>query len=322
MMGRKRSFMNSPVVFVFLTFILHNIAYPRVGWTTLCEKWSPARLIGVLNSRLIPEASGLAISRQLPHTLYHVNDSGDGPFVYVTDYFGDYTRTLRIPDFNPQDVEDLAMGPCYFGRSCLIVGDIGDNEKKRTELTLAVFDEKEYADNDTVFLLNTVRVEYPGYPNIEAHDAEAMALHPTSGDLYILTKEIGPAKMYRLKKEQWHRMTGEIQTLTFVGEIDFSKLKGGRGLASRLVTSLDISPDGNRLLALTYEKAFEFSIDLSRGSLKPTIEMIEGVDYRSIAIKPLAQQEAIAYFPNGRDFLYETEALIGSADIMGVECLQ
>ena len=84
---------------------------------------------------------------------------------------------------------------------------------------------------------------------------------------------------------------------------------------------MDISADGQRMLVLTYLNAFEFYVDLSSSPLKPTSEMVDGVDYQEIEVTALPQQESVAYLPSGEGFLYTTEAGNRSgAPIMRVSC--
>ena len=79
-----------------------------------------------------------------------------------------------------------------------------------------------------------------------------------------------------------------------------------------------ISPDGRRMLVLTYENAFEFQIDVSDPALNLDRNLVEGIDYREIELVHLRQQEAIAYTNDG--FIYGTEAGTGRSPLMRVRC--
>ena len=61
--------------------------------------------------------------------------------------------------------------------------------------------------------------------------------------------------------------------------------------------------------------------DLSAGSLDPANWKV-GRDYRAIALTTLEQEEAIAYLPEGRSLLYDTERLskTKTARIMRMDC--
>src|SRR5690349_18401504 len=109
---------------------MHPILVPFVA--SLCAQWSGPVQVGTLDPAFLPEASGIAVSRQYEDRYYHINDSGDGAAFYVTDSAGQKTRKVAIRGYKPQDTEDLALGPCDGGGdTCLFVGDIGDNAQKR-----------------------------------------------------------------------------------------------------------------------------------------------------------------------------------------------
>ncbi len=285
-------------------------------------RWGSATISGSLDASVLDEASGLAVSRQFSDRLYHVNDSGDGPFFYLSNARGGNLQAVRIAGFNARnaDVEDIAIGPCSIG-SCLFVGNIGDNLEIRDSIEVFVIAEQmEYSD--VALPLQRLELSYPDGP----HNAEAMAVHP-NGDIYILTKESDdgsrralPAKLYKIASSQWQEASG-VQTLSFVGELDLPALSPSLlGYFTRVVTALDISPDGKRFLVLTYENAFEFFFAQAPVQLKPTRQLREGVDYLAIRLRRLPQQEGIAYVDN-RSFLYDTEALGSAPEIRLVECL-
>ena len=139
-----------------------------------------------------------------------------------------------------------------------------------------------------------------------------MAVHP-NGDLYLLSKSWrvylllpAPARLYKISHERIRAAPdAEPQTLTFVGELDLSKLSGTT--LGSVATSMDIAPDGSAFLVLTYRDVLEFYTDLSSEPLKASGEMVEGEDYAVLNAAQLPQQEAIAYLPNGRDFIYTSE---------------
>lgn len=70
----------------------------------------PTEILGELDPLLVGEASGLAISRQFPDRLYHHNDSGGGPYFYLTSFSGEHTQKIEIEGFDDsgQDLEDMA----------------------------------------------------------------------------------------------------------------------------------------------------------------------------------------------------------------------
>jgi len=287
----------------------------------LCQRWSEPVTVGLLDTAMLPEASGLAVSRLVEERLYHINDSDDGAYLYLTDSQGGATRQVRIERFTPVDAEELASGPCDGGQPCLFVGDIGDNNAVRNEIRVVVLRERDLSA-ERVVPYRQLRLRYPDGPR----DAEALAVDP-EGNIYLLSKEGNPwrlraasARLYRLAAG-WEASTEAVQTLEPLGVIDLPALGQGRSsLLGWLATGMDLSPDGERLLVLTYEHALEF---VFAAALKPVGELIAGVDYRFIPLRRLPQQEAIAYSSDGRSFYYSTELRIPFrvAELLRLDCL-
>ena len=269
----------------------------------------PSTVLGTLDPELLDEASGIAVSRRVPDRLYHVNDSGGRGFTfYYTDKRGTSLRESRIGSVKraTKDMEELTLGPCG-DQSCLYMGNIGDNDRKRDDIDVVLVEEKATFGEREGFWKH-LKLRFPD----GKFDTEAMAVHP-NGDLYILTKSWrvyllipAPARLYKLSHERIKAAgDAEPQTLSFVAELDLSRLSGG--VLGNVATSLDIAPDGSKFLVLTYREALEFYTDLSKETLKLSEAMVEGQDYAALNIPQLPQQEAIAYLENGRDFIYTSE---------------
>jgi len=283
--------------------------------------WGSAREIGAVE-QVIDEASGVAVSRRIPNRLYHNNDSGDTGRFFVTDLAGRETRIVNVKDFNPVDAEDIALGPCGAGIDCIFIADIGDNGSTRPQLELVVVEEQQNFPAEVQPRFR-IRIRYPDAP----HDAESLSVHP-DGSIYIITKNratatapAGIAQIYRLKADQWRAPKNNVETLELVTTFDLGKLMPGSIDIGRLPTAMDIAPDGKRFLLLTYTDAIEFLFDLS-GSIPPADRWKPGEQYNRISLTILEQQEAIAYLPDGKSFLYETErpAPGSRARIMRVDC--
>lgn len=298
--------------------------------TVLCvsrvaaDPCAPARQIGSLDRRRIPEASGMAASMTFTGRLYFINDGGNGPFFFVTDMQGRIEQAVRMAGVeDPQaDYEGMSLGPCSDATSCLFVGDIGDNHAKRAQIELWIFEEVGRFSNPAV-PLRRVRLTYPDGP----HDAEGLAVDP-NGDVYVLTKGINyearrawPSKLFRLRRSQWEKAEGP-QRLTLAGEIDLGRIAAKEsGLRALAATGFDISSDGSKFVVLTYANAFEFPIRLGVPQLALERELASR-RCRTIPLQQLPQQECIAYLPGGRNLLYATESHGRPAEIMQVACGQ
>lgn len=295
-----------------------------------CESWSPGEKIMELDASLLPEASGLAISRALPHTFYQVNDSGDGSFLYASDSKTRKTTKIKVHSFTPYDVEDIGYGACGKNQ-CLVLADIGDNKSLRKTISLAVVEEpKELKES-----LNAIRVVNASYPD-GPHNAEALAIHP-NGDIFLVTKEKNKkddplnARIYRLSGTSWTSDGKDTVPLTFVADIKIAASVFGKKASEKKITSMDIHPSGKRFILLTYNKALEFNIDLAALPAKSVLSD----SYQTVEIPNMPKQESIAYSTDGKGFYYTSEANekkvakarkkgqdMHQASLMYVECLK
>lgn len=246
----------------------------------------------------IKESSGLAISAKYPGRYYHHNDSGDGPYIYVTNAAGQLQIKMKIVNGNSTDNEDLSLGPCK-DKTCLYVGDIGDNSSTRGNIKVTVAEEPDILSANIPMMFKFT-FKYPDY----AHNAEAMAVHP-NGNLYIITKQNQTAGIYFIEKDKMWTNPSEIKILTKIGSFP---------VTGSTVTGMSISPDGNKFIILTYKYAVEFDVNLANLPLDLTKR-------KQVGLRNLAQQEAISYLPNGNWFAYSSEKRAqSSAPLMAVTC--
>ena len=290
---------------------LYATAIEAQDLTGFCAVWGEAQEVGQLDSGLIPEASGIAVSSRFPNRLYHVDDSSTT--VFVTDAAGNLMRSVAIEGTNGTDIGDLALGPCG-QTTCLFIADIGDNPGQRDTIEVVVVEEVEEFPAE-VSPIHRIALTYPEGPE----DAEGLAVAP-NGDLFVMVKRIFPeeskpySELFRLPAETWIGEANSNGTLQPVGPIEFRNLSST--LPGRLVTAMDFSEDGERLLVLTYLDAYEFQID----RLEAAELLIEGRDYARIPLTALRQQESVAYVPGSPDLIYGTESGGGRSPIMRVEC--
>ena len=278
----------------------------------MCPEWGEGVQVGVLDGAVLPEASGLAASRRYPGRLYHVNDSGNPPMLFLSDSRGGSLTQTGLSAAGLKDPEDLAIGPCggAADRDCIFVGDIGDNGRRRPEIIVLVVPELEQFPAEAA-ALKRLRLRYPDGP----HDAESLAVHPGTGDIFILAKEMAllpghgrSARLYRLPSEAWRTARTAPLTLEAYGELDLPALAIREGATfSHVATAMDISPDGKRLLILTYDHAWELAWDLADGPPPPTEELRRGVGYGLVQLAPMLGKETIAWLPDGESFLFGKE---------------
>ncbi len=282
---------------------------PALAEAGVCAKWGAPVRAGLLDDKIIDEASGLEASIRFPGRLYHNNDSGDDLRFFVTDMAGGATRIVNLKGPKPLDIEEMSLGPCG-KHTCIYLGDIGDNPASRSEVSFTLVEEKKaFAETETP--LRVVRARFPDGP----HNAEAFALTP-KGDLILVTKPAdakmmtpGPAQVFKLSANQLTQTEG-VQVFARVGEIDLPHLAPDLPFYGSIVTGLDIAADGRAIL-LTYAAMLELNFDLSQGA-PPAAEWRLGETWQVLKPPPLQQQEAIAWLPDASGFLYDTETGGGS----------
>ena len=211
--------------------------------------------LATLEDRRISESSGLAASRRNPGLVWTHNDSGDGPLVYVFDRQGRSRGAWRVEGAQAVDWEDMAAGPGpEQGQSYLYAGDIGDNGRGREFVVVYRFPEPEVPAAGAVGKearptqpAEAIRLKYPD----GAHNAEALLVHPTTGDIYVVTKENASAGVYKLQAPFDPKA---VNTMSKVGSLR------GPDFFGTLITGGDISPDGRRVALCDYAQGYELTL--------------------------------------------------------------
>lgn len=217
-----------------------------------------AHLVGSIQNPSVKESSGLIASRSTPGAYWTHNDSGDGPFIYAMNAEGQSLGTWRVNGAEADDWEDISIGPGpEQGKSYLYIGDIGDNEVARKEITIyrvlepkpdAALSGSSKKNPEITEPAEAITLRYPE----RKHDAEALIVHPQSGAVYIVTKEaMGNPTVFEAAAPL---STTEPVRLKSLGELKIRSLFGG------IITGGSISPDGKRVALCDYFQAYELSL--------------------------------------------------------------
>lgn len=250
--------------------------------------------VGALQDAAIDESSGLVASRRSPRVLWTHNDSGDGPLIYCLRVDGAACGAWEVTGAQARDWEDIAVGPGPVpGESYLYVGDIGDNARERDAVTVYRFPEPQgesSAGAPTTSPADAIRLAYPN----GAHDAETLLVHPITGDLYIVTKEV-TSGVYRAAAPL---DASEITTLERVAKFSIFATLSDR-------TGGDISPDGRRVAIATYGGWYELVLPAHVDS--GSFEVIWDMTPTRIGTASTGQTEAIAYGSDGETVYMTSE---------------
>jgi hypothetical protein len=248
-----------------------------------------AAIIAIVRIPGLEESSGLAASLKHPGVFWTMNDDS-GPFLYAFDRKGGLKARIRVPNATNQDWEGLSLGPGPVAdRSYLYIGDIGDNSRKRKFITVYRIEEpdlKSQAKPATIF-----RFTYPDGP----HDAEALMVHPKTGDLYIVIKTNDKAGVYKAKAPLGSVRLEKIATLD-LPEGSFLTRFVGR------ITGGDISPDGKRVVLCDYDGGLE-AIVPANGSF----DAVWKGPWRELDLGRRQQGEGVAYRHDGKAILATSE---------------
>lgn len=233
----------------------------------------------------ITESSGLAASRAHPGIYWTHNDQ-DKPLIYGVDSrTGETVATITMRGVGePRDMEAISVG----ADGAIYVGDIGDNLNGSWDhVWIYRFPEPKRLADATVDATQYT-VKYADGPR----DAEALMVHPTTGRVYIASKNENGGGLYEGPAEL---TSGGTNTFTRVGEVPW-------------VTDGAFSPDGKELVLRSYFSARGYA--WKNGRL--------GADHRVRA--PLqGQAESVTYTLDGSALMFGTEGTRSEVNRVDIE---
>jgi hypothetical protein len=271
-----------------------------------CASWGQPVQAGVVEDESVDQLSGLAASHAWPGVLWAQEDAGEEAKLLVLASNGEKLGRIDVTGATNTDWEDLALGPCTAleaeeACACLYIADIGGNNLNRTEGVIWRLPEPDPED-DVTAEATAIRFRYPD----DGHDAEALIVLPGSGELFILTKEVGfPAQLFTFDGPGDPDRTTDLR---LVGTLDLEAL----GAESESVTGATVSPLGDRLIVRTNDDLLLFPItggDVA-GAITSPAELLPA---------PVGGDgEAAAFDPDGQTLTLIAE---GSApDVWTVTC--
>ena len=222
--------------------------------------------------RALSENSSASMSVRQPGVFFSINDSGNDALVFGLDTTGADRGNWRVVGASNVDWEATAIGPCP-GRSCLYIGDTGDNDAMRQSRTIYRVAEPDALPPGKHPTLGQLRAEALPYRYQDnAHDVEAMYV-PPNGDIVLITKRpmivrLGhyrDALVFRLPSSLWGTTTHAVATL-----VDSLPIVPGSA-PFRLITDAALSPDAKHLAVRTYAQVYIFVTDSATGAVDHAI---------------------------------------------------
>jgi hypothetical protein len=264
------------------------------------SRYQPSVETGKLNSKDIKESSGLAASLCQKGVLWTLNDSGGGPFIFAIDETGKQLGTWRVPGVENLDWEAIDVFQ-KDGKCSVLIGEIG-NSKDGSRKEHRIYSIAEPSvDNDSAasslkepLSSSAATALVFSYPDGQ-YDSEAMMVHPTSGNIYIVTKERkGPAAVYRLTPSAAPKIVAEK-----IGEIKLPAVPEG------MITGGAISSDGTRVAITDYFAAYEFAMPAGGTDF----EAVWKQQPTPVEVGIRKQGESLAYSADGQALLATSEGV-------------
>lgn len=231
----------------------------------------------------VRETSGMARSGHDPTLFWTHNDAGGRPEIFAVRSSGELIGRVPVEGVEMIDWEAISSAPCS-EKSCLYVGDIGDNEEERDRITVyrLVEPDPNASGSDAVDVLHA---RFPDGPR----DAEALFVD-RSGTLYVVNKgDRDDIALYR-----WPATDGSAATVTLEHvRTLFPEPENNRDR----VTDASTTPDGTWVGIRTYRRLYLYrSADLlGSGDPEPIV-----VDLSSLSE---AQGEALVLSDDGEVWL-------------------
>ncbi len=265
------------------------------------EMDNEATEVCIISDAKIPEASGLAISRNHENSVWIHNDSGDGPRLFLVGLDGHVRAFVAIQGLTrPTDWEDM----CSFeldGENWLLVGDIGDNGHvrgkddspclllllKEPNLDASQLDARELTPiKDTV----EASIEFT-YPD-GAINCESLAVDTVRREILLVSKtDPLTCRVFRLP-------------LSLKPGKHTEKAESVANIGVPYATGMDVSPDGRRMAI----------INMFSGAL---INRAESESWSDACRKPVtvltlparAQGETVCFEADGQSILLNSEGV-------------
>lgn len=227
-----------------------------------CTNYGQLKVITDLPGSL-EENSGMVTYND--STVWVLEDNGNKDEIYQVNFKGDILKSLKVKNGDNDDWEDMAKDK----KGNLYIGDFGNNGNYRKNLVIykvpnPTIEPGDKIDAEQIEFYYPDQKEFPPKKDQFLYDAESLFHH--DGKLYIVTKNRsnpfnGEAHIYTVPDEK-----GKYEA-TLVGSfIPCTDWKICQ------ITSIDISPKGDKIIALSYGKLFIFTDftwdDFSKGKIE------------------------------------------------------
>ena len=214
-----------------------------------CSNYGQLKYIAKLPKK-IDEASGIVQLKD--STAWLINDSGDTDKIYKVNFQGELLRELKVDNGKNKDWEDLTTDE----NGNVYIADIGNNNNRRQELIIYKLPNPEKEKGSRIEA-KKIKFSYPDQkkypPKKEDLKFDAEAIFYWDDYIYIITKNRakpfdGEALIYKVPSKKGTYKATRIGS--FIPCTEFATCR---------ITSADISPDGQKIVLLSYGKLWVFT---------------------------------------------------------------
>lgn len=282
-------------ILMIIVVILFGGAYARHRYDA-----KEITITGRLQNKQMDEISGIAASGIFKDIYYIHNDSGDTSRIFSITPEGDQKNTIYFNGdahirLGVVDFEDIAVGVGpVAGKSYVYVGDIGDNNAQRPDITIYRIEEKAAWAKDSIITANStpLHLKYPDGPK----DAETLMIDPIEKLICIVSKRGDTVAVYTTPLNY---KPNDTQVLTRRCKLFFKGIK-----PFKWITAGDISRDGHKILLKNYEKVYYW---YRAGNVH--IWDIMQTKPRELPYQVEKQGEAIGFTRNGAGYYTTSEGV-------------
>lgn len=279
-----------------------------------CGGFTPQGSRGPLPApSVLNEVSGTAVSRKNRDVMWVHNDSGGNAELYAVSIAAGVAprliATVVLTGAENFDWEDLALGPSPRGAGdFLYIGDIGDNitsAKRRSALQLyripePTLDLSKSAQQLVVGAAQVERFELR-YPGGNPSDSEALFVEPSSGEVFLITKNLsGPSALYSAGVLA-APPPAPIELRPTLGCDGLPRLLSFEG-GSPIVTGASFSAASRSVLVRAYSGTYQWQ-------LGPSESVVDALARTGCQLPSANEQqgEAIAAAPDGKGYFTVSE---------------
>ncbi|MDH4240130.1 MAG: lamin tail domain-containing protein, partial [Phycisphaerae bacterium] len=166
-----------------------------------CPQFESGLQVGTVANDLLSEISGIAASRKNTDVFWVHNDRGGQARVWALTSEGTHLGIYYLSGATNRDWEDIAIGPGPVdGVDYLYVGNIGGGGAPNPYITVyrvaePTVDSEQSPVETTLTGVDAINLKYPD--GDQYRDAETLMVDPVTKDIYIISKEDVPPRVYR-----------------------------------------------------------------------------------------------------------------------------